>query len=83
VRQHVDLNELSNNVEGLTACTSSNKKVDTVIEVVHFFVDQGLDLLVFVDVLLLLRNLFIDCVCQTSVGVLVVCWGGIREWIIA
>jgi hypothetical protein len=53
VWEYVDLNEFSNNFEGLTACTTSNKKVNTVIEVVDLLVDLRLDLLPFVNVLLL------------------------------
>jgi hypothetical protein len=83
VRQHVDLDEFSNNVKGLTTRTSANKKVDAVVEIVHFFVDQGLDLLVFVDVLLLLGDISVDCVGQTETRVRVVWWRRIRECIIA
>jgi hypothetical protein len=69
VLKHIDLNELSNDVEGLAICTSFNEKVDAVVEVVDVLVDEGLDLLLFIEVLLLLDDLSIDCICQTSVGV--------------
>jgi hypothetical protein len=42
-------------------------------------VDEGLDLLLFVHVLLLLGDLLVDCVGQTGAGVWIVCWGGIRK----
>jgi hypothetical protein len=72
VWEDVDLNEFSNNVEGLTTCTSSDKKVDTIIEVVDLLVDLSLDLLAFVDVLLLLGDLSVDCVWKSGIGVWVV-----------
>jgi hypothetical protein len=40
VWEHIDLNELSNNIEGLPTCSSSNEKIDTVVQVVDLLVDQ-------------------------------------------
>jgi hypothetical protein len=67
--EHVDLNELSNNAERLHTCSSSNKKVNTVVQLVDLLVDLRLDLLLFVDVHLLLCDVSVDCVCETGTGV--------------
>jgi hypothetical protein len=39
VWEHVDLNELTNDIKGLPACSSSEKKVDAVVQVVDLLVD--------------------------------------------
>jgi hypothetical protein len=58
VREHVDLNELSNDIEGITTGSSANKKVDAVVEIVDLLVYLGLDLLLFVDVLFCCSAIF-------------------------
>jgi hypothetical protein len=40
VLEYIDLNEFPNDVEGHPSCTSSNEKIDSVVEVVDLFVDQ-------------------------------------------
>jgi hypothetical protein len=73
----VELLGFSSNIEELASCTSSDKKVDSVVEVVDFLEDQRLDLFTFVEVLLLLGDLFVDYICETGTGVWVEGGGGI------
>jgi hypothetical protein len=35
----MDLNEFSNNIEGLSTCSSSNEKIDVVVEIVDVLVN--------------------------------------------
>jgi hypothetical protein len=68
VQEDMDLNEFLNIIEGLIKYSSSNKKIE-VVEIVYFLVERRLHSLVFVDVLLLLGDLFVDHACKTGSGV--------------
>jgi hypothetical protein len=81
VWEHVDLNELPNDVVGFPPLSSSKKKVNAVVEVDDLFVDLRLDLILLVDVLLLLGDISVDCVCQTNVGIRVETKTGTGVWI--